>query len=232
MKFAVIDDSESILSLIESILHTFFKGCEVSKFLSSEDFFENSSPIYFDFIITDFQLPGISGKELAKLIRATNSKIPILMITGNGNNELIRELFVNKLIDDYIDKPISAKIMIDRITTIMTNAKSSKDSYFWIKDNTSFNKVKIPYTELNFIKTTDKNKVLEINTESTVLFARGSMTELVEMFDLNFIKGRQYIINKSNIKEINFSENLLMFHSGASIEIPRRKLTEFEKIVN
>lgn len=232
MKFAVIDDSESILSLIESILTRFFKNCEVSKFLTSEDFFEVFSPNNIDFVITDFQLPGISGKELAKLIKSNNSKTPILMITGNGNNELIRDLFVCKLIDDYIDKPISSRTLIDRVATIINNMKNSKDSYFWIKDNDSFNKVKIEFSTLNFIKTTERNKILEINTSEQTFHTRGIISDLVELFDSDYITGRQYILNKKNIKEINYSENLLVFYCGSSLEFPRRKLNELEKIIN
>lgn len=230
MNIAIIDDSETILLVLESILVNFFKNVKIKKYTSSESFLEYPLMETFSLIITDYSMPGISGKELAKLIRSKHKNIPIMMITGNGTNELVRELFINKIIDDYIDKPVNSETLVTRVNNLLET--SSKDRYIWIKELHSNNRVKLLPDSIDFITTAEENKVLEISINNCIYKTRGTIAEIIDRLDKNFIRiSRSLAINHSNIKQLNYSEFSVNFFSGSSINVSRAKFIEIEKLI-
>ena len=77
-----------------------------------------------DLIVLDWMLPGISGIELCRRLRARNDtkKLPILMLTARGEEqERIRGLSLGA--DDYVVKPFSVPELMARIKTILRRAK-------------------------------------------------------------------------------------------------------------
>jgi FixJ family two-component response regulator len=83
---AVIDDDESFrTSLVELLC---LLGYGVRDFASAEAFVEEGGDRSCDGIITDIQLPGMSGLDLARLLTVRNPKIPIIMITAREEPEL------------------------------------------------------------------------------------------------------------------------------------------------
>lgn len=59
-----------------------------------------------DCILSDYQMPGMNGMELLRAIREMNEKVPFIFLTGQGNEEVAREAFMNGA-DDYFTKDIS-----------------------------------------------------------------------------------------------------------------------------
>ncbi len=57
----------------------------------------------FDAIISDYQMPGMSGIELLKQIRSSGNKIPIIIFTGRGREEVVIEA-LNAGADFYLQK--------------------------------------------------------------------------------------------------------------------------------
>jgi two-component system phosphate regulon response regulator PhoB len=73
-----------------------------------------------DLIILDWMLPGISGIEVCRLLRARveTRDIPIIMLTARGEeNERVRGLATGA--DDYIVKPFSVPELMARMRTIL-----------------------------------------------------------------------------------------------------------------
>jgi two-component system response regulator RegX3 len=70
-----------------------------------------------DVVVLDVMLPGISGTEVCRRIRA-ESGVPIIMLTARGA-ELDRVLGLEIGADDYITKPFSMAELIGRIRAIL-----------------------------------------------------------------------------------------------------------------
>ena len=74
-------------------------------------------------ILTDWSMPGLSGMDLLKKIRASEppvSKLPFLMITAADTKDSI--LAAGKEgVDAYIIKPFSVKTIIDKIEEAVAN---------------------------------------------------------------------------------------------------------------
>jgi two-component system alkaline phosphatase synthesis response regulator PhoP len=68
----------------------------------------------FDLILLDIMLPDLNGIEVCKLIRAQDSKIPILMLTAKGE-EIDKVVGLEVGADDYITKPFGMRELLARI---------------------------------------------------------------------------------------------------------------------
>ena len=65
----------------------------------------------------DIQLPDISGVKVIKHIRENNSKLPIIAQTANAM-EGDSTKYLDAGCNDYISKPIKAKVLLDKIRCV------------------------------------------------------------------------------------------------------------------
>src|SRR6266542_1230730 len=59
----------------------------------------------FDLVVADYKLPGMSGLELYRALRASNIPIPLVLLTGAGTEYLAVEA-LKAGVDDYIIKDV------------------------------------------------------------------------------------------------------------------------------
>ncbi|WP_028839315.1 chemotaxis response regulator CheY [Thermomonas fusca] len=73
----------------------------------------------FDFVVTDWNMPGMAGIDLLKAIRADESlaKIPVLMVTAEAKREQIIEA-AQAGVNGYIIKPFTAATLEDKLAKI------------------------------------------------------------------------------------------------------------------
>ena len=77
-----------------------------------------------DLVLLDWMLPGLSGIEVCRLIRARaeTQKLPIIMLTARGEEaERVRGLAPGA--DDYIVKPFSVPEVVARVRSILRRSK-------------------------------------------------------------------------------------------------------------
>jgi two-component system chemotaxis response regulator CheY len=75
-----------------------------------------------NFVITDWNMPVLTGLELTKAIRADDkyTKLPILMVTTRGVKEDIIEALQAK-VSNYVIKPFTPQILKEKIDQILAN---------------------------------------------------------------------------------------------------------------
>ena len=83
---AVIDDDDPFRTALVESLGSF--GYRVRGFASAEEFVAADLETLCDCIITDIQMPGMSGLDLKRLLAANGSKVPVIMITARPEEEL------------------------------------------------------------------------------------------------------------------------------------------------
>lgn len=224
--FAIIDDDNSILLLLEQLLEVFFKNSNIKKYDCAEDFFSNGDPKDFDLIITDFSLPGLSGVEMSKLIKKISS-VPILILTGNTDSEFVRKIFVEGIIDEYIAKPIENNIFLERVNNLL----SKNNRYIWIKDLNLNSKIKIDLSEINFVKTSDKQKIIEIHTLEDIFEIRGNLADFQKQLGSDFFKfTRNLILNPKKIEKLDYSDYSISF-KNSKLNLNRNKFFEIEQYI-
>ena len=70
-----------------------------------------------DLVILDVMLPGKSGLDVARDLRAT-SNVPIIMLSARGD-EVDRILGLEFGADDYVTKPFSPRELVSRVKAIL-----------------------------------------------------------------------------------------------------------------
>ena len=104
------------------------KGYRVSCAKSGEEALEiinasRSAGHGIDLLITDIQMPGMDGEHLIRSIREFDSVMPVLVMTGFGNKELVVRLM--KLgCAGYLDKPFSLAQMETQVEALLMNVRT------------------------------------------------------------------------------------------------------------
>ncbi|MBT8285999.1 MAG: response regulator [Flavobacteriaceae bacterium] len=117
MKILAIDDQQLILLSVEK------KLAELGYDVRIADTGEKGIALYDDFnpdmVIVDINMPGMSGLDVVKYIRITQSaETPILVLSGNTDEKIIVDGF-DLGINDYMKKPVSLNEMAARIERIL-----------------------------------------------------------------------------------------------------------------
>jgi signal transduction histidine kinase/CheY-like chemotaxis protein len=82
-KILVVDDEEPVRQLLCEILED--AGCETVQAVGGSEAIEHFDAGRFDAVFTDIGMPGMSGWELARLLRERDPEIPLAVITGWGD---------------------------------------------------------------------------------------------------------------------------------------------------
>jgi len=117
----VIDDDESVRTVVERYLLR--DGFQVKCFANAELAVATMNDCMADMIILDIMLPGMSGYELCRWIRA-RSDIPIIMVSAR-DEEVDRILGLELGSDDYLAKPFSPRELVARVRTVFRRLRPS-----------------------------------------------------------------------------------------------------------
>ena len=123
MKILVVDDFSTMRRIVKNLL----KELGLSNTEEAEDGASALTMLKggeFDFLVTDWNMPGMSGIELLKAVRADDSlsHLPVLMVTAESKREKIVEA-AQAGVNGYVVKPFTAitlKEKIDKIFERMT----------------------------------------------------------------------------------------------------------------
>ena len=108
----IIEDEEGILQFLKQGLEE--ENYQISSATNGLDgltLFQNEK---FDLVLLDWMLPEMTGLEVCKKIRETNSKTPIIFLTAKDTvQETVEGLKTGA--NDYIKKPFSFDELVERI---------------------------------------------------------------------------------------------------------------------
>ncbi len=73
--------------------------------------------IRYDLVITDIALPNLGAIKILQWIRKNHPKMSVIVVTGFGDNDMLRETMRQDL-DAYAKKPLTPKKMITLINSL------------------------------------------------------------------------------------------------------------------
>jgi DNA-binding response OmpR family regulator len=111
----VVDDDPGILDVVSYALRD--EGFAVETAEDVEDA-ERALDQPVDVVILDLMLPGGSGADLCRRLRAAGNVVPIVMLTAR-DAELDRVIGLEAGADDYVTKPFSAAELVSRTRAIL-----------------------------------------------------------------------------------------------------------------
>jgi two-component system response regulator RegX3 len=114
-RILVVDDEQAIVDAVSYALRA--AGFDVDGFGDGESALEAARTSPYDVLVVDVRLPGLSGIEITRRLRA-ESDVPILMLTAM-DAEVDRVLGLEAGADDYVTKPFSVAELVSRVRAIL-----------------------------------------------------------------------------------------------------------------
>jgi two-component system chemotaxis response regulator CheY len=120
MKILVVDDFATMRRIIKNILKQLGYD-NVEEADDGANALKKLRASKFDFVVTDWNMPNMSGLDLVKAMRADEAlkETPILMVTAEAMKENIVEA-VKSGVNNYIVKPFTAEVMKAKIEKIFS----------------------------------------------------------------------------------------------------------------
>lgn len=117
-RILIVDDNRSFQKVISKFLEK--AGLNNYEVVSSaEEALRALNSEEFDLLSVDWQLPDLDGLELLRLIRMRFATLPIVVVTGNNQEQQVREA-KSAGASGYVIKPFSQKTFLRTITNFLS----------------------------------------------------------------------------------------------------------------
>ena len=122
-EICLIDDDQNILASLSLALKS--EGYIISTFSDGLSGLNSLREDNYDIAILDIKMPRLDGLEVLQKLRQT-SNLPVIFLTSK-DEEVDQLLGLKMGADDYITKPFSQKLLIERVRAILRRSKEVKD---------------------------------------------------------------------------------------------------------
>jgi len=119
LKFLVVDDFSTMRRIIKNLLHElgYRNVTEADDGTTALPMLQEGD---VDFLITDWNMPGMAGLDLLKAVRSDPklAKLPVLMLTAEAKREQIVEA-AQAGVSGYVIKPFTAETLKEKLDKIL-----------------------------------------------------------------------------------------------------------------
>ncbi|MBI5315328.1 MAG: chemotaxis response regulator CheY [Nitrospirae bacterium] len=118
MKILVVDDMSTMRRIVKNIMKQLgFANVEEAE--NGQDALDKLKADTFGFVISDWNMPVMTGIQLLRAIRADEKlkAIPVLMVTAEAQKENLIEA-IQAGVSNYIVKPFTAEVLQEKMGKI------------------------------------------------------------------------------------------------------------------
>jgi two-component system, chemotaxis family, chemotaxis protein CheY len=125
MKILIVDDFSTMRRIIKNLLRDlgFTNTSEADDGLTALPMLQSGK---FDFLVTDWNMPGMQGIDLLKAVRADAelASLPVLMVTAESKKDQIVEA-AQAGVNGYVVKPFTAVTLKEKIDKIFERIEAA-----------------------------------------------------------------------------------------------------------
>ena len=222
MHVAIVEDSPDQQKLLYEYVQKYAEetGTQhtVDLFSEGEPLLEHYQPQY-DIILLDIELPGISGMEVAHVIRRKDENVVLMFIT-NMAHYAVEGYSVGAL--DFVLKPVNYPSFALRYSRAVKRAGLRKSAQILLTMSDCIRRIEtqqIYYVEV-------MNKMLHYHTQLGEFVLRGTMQGVEsELAPYNFVRcNHWYLVNLRHVTELRRDTVVV---GGTELEISRRNRKAF-----
>ena len=115
-KILIVEDDRTIARFVElELTHAGYRVEKATDGGAALQMIESDTP---DLIVLDLMLPGVDGFEVARKVRESGSRVPILMLTARSETQDVVSGFEAGT-DDYLRKPFEIPELLSRIAALL-----------------------------------------------------------------------------------------------------------------
>lgn len=119
-KILVIDDEEPIRKYLESLLSE--QGYAIASAASGNQALFLVEQEHFDLAVLDLIFEGEDGMELLSALKASNPKMPVVILTGIGYEEDVLQEAHRRGADGYVGKLVAVEQLLTEIHRVLRHA--------------------------------------------------------------------------------------------------------------
>ena len=119
---ALVDDDRNILTSVSMALEA--EGFSVSTYPDGAEALRGLNASAVDLIVLDIKMPRMDGMEMLSRLRRS-SDVPVILLTSK-DDEIDEVLGLKMGADDYIRKPFSQRLLVERIRAVLRRAEFAK----------------------------------------------------------------------------------------------------------
>jgi CheY-like chemotaxis protein len=109
IRVLLVDDDTSLLQLLEDGIEMFCAGCQVTSATDSLMALEHLKLQPFDLVLTDYDMPGMNGLELARIVRQTLPNTRVVLMSAHGDGITFKHRIRALELEHFLAKPFSLK---------------------------------------------------------------------------------------------------------------------------
>ncbi len=185
----VIEDEENIRASLVKILSFFCDNVLDSP--DGEDGYNKLKNNHIDIILSDIQLPKISGIDFISKIRGDGYKTPVIMLTAYTNQEYISKALELKLVD-YLIKPID----LDKLKTSLVRALDFVTNEVVLNENFVYSE------EEKIVKINDEIIKLTNNEIALLELLIKNKKQFTTQYDIEYHVWKDEIVSDSAFKSL------------------------------
>lgn len=119
---ALVDDDRNILTSVSMALES--EGFDVRTYADGDEAFRGLSQRPVDLAVLDIKMPRLNGMELLAKLRQ-NTAMPVIFLTSK-DEELDELMGLRMGADDYIRKPFSQRLLLERIRALLRRSSTTE----------------------------------------------------------------------------------------------------------
>ena len=231
VKIAICDDEEKAVALHEKIVKDCLQpqgiGCEITTYTQSRNLLYDITDdgFFYDLILLDIEMPGMSGMELPQRIKRFLPNVKIIFVTSH--TEYAIDAFELSIFRYVPKNNLEAKLTAAVIDAAKLIDLEAGQEYMI---QTANRMEKIPYKDIFYIQREGKNSSIVSSTGTSKV--RKSLQQIFD--ELNapefiFID-RGCIVNIIQIMKIN--DGMVVLKNGEQLPISRSHLQEVKQKIN
>ncbi len=207
-RILVIDDDEELCELLSDYLIP--EGFDIKAVQAPEEGLSLALSQAHDLVVLDVMLPGMSGFDTLRHIRA-KSQIPIIMLTARGD-DVDRIVGLEMGADDYLPKPFNPRELVARIRAVQRRFETSLDAENIPRQN--------PVLEIGDVILNPGSRTVTVG-EKTVSF---TAVEFILLYEL--MKNAGNVVNRDVLSQTVLGRKLDIFDRSIDVHVSslRKKL--------
>lgn len=119
----IVEDDPGMVLLYTDLLASI--GVPTRVFKSGEDFFRAWNPHWIGGVIVDLRMPGMSGIEVLRRLRALDSQMPAIVVTGFGEiRTTVQAMKLGAI--EFLEKPFANSELLDIVQSMLERSRQHR----------------------------------------------------------------------------------------------------------